>query len=307
MSVSLSFGNYSNYSVSEARLTQLIDSDKKSATKLSVWEYIQDLFRPEKKSVALNTLYELLHSERGSDKLDAFNKLKSFCEPAYQERFSKTLVGSSISFSIGDYPLASCTLQDVMNLEKNTPLYKMSPIEGQIFLSMLDTLREGEQPGEEQRPEDLRHAMSDLYGDVLSALYRPGEEMNSAGTEWLQPEVISEDEKKLLMCLNSGNFNQFSQFSRMGYQQSDAGVEFSMIHPSINYLLRTYTRMESEFLPIREINSRFMEIINDDYLSYFNDKEKIDNILSRIYHAHGDTLNISYLDQNRNRLLAPGK
>jgi len=62
MSVSLEFGNYNNYNISESRLSLMMHANKKSAIHMSLWEQFKDLFRTEKKSEAYNELYDLLHN-----------------------------------------------------------------------------------------------------------------------------------------------------------------------------------------------------------------------------------------------------
>lgn len=76
--------------ISDKRVERLLDSNKKIATYMGVWERIIDFFRTEKKSEALEQLYDFIHAnhlpEEGKEiantdpitnKIQTFNKLKS--------------------------------------------------------------------------------------------------------------------------------------------------------------------------------------------------------------------------------------
>lgn len=88
MGLKLSFGDYNNYHFNEKRLSKIMQADKNRAIEVSVWDKIKDLFRADKKEEACKQLYNLLHSTDGGDRLDAFNKLKSFATPESQPLFT---------------------------------------------------------------------------------------------------------------------------------------------------------------------------------------------------------------------------
>lgn len=76
--------------INESRVKRLLSKDKSYATYMGIWDKIKDLFRTEKKSIAIERLYDFIHnnepsySEEGVENSDslqkiiyAFDKLKS--------------------------------------------------------------------------------------------------------------------------------------------------------------------------------------------------------------------------------------
>lgn len=305
MSISLEFGSHTNYSISESRLSLMMQGDKNSAIHINLWERFKDLFRIDKKSQAYNELYNLLHNTEGSDSLDAFNRLKSLAKPEHQHLFTKDIYCNDVVFFIGNKNITKCTLQSLINVSEQTPILSMRREEQQLFLAMLDTLRQKESLFSDSRPQAIRNMLSDEYCYELLNMYRPEEDMYASGTEWQIPVVITESEQDALRCLNAGSMTSFSQFSFIGYQTFASGVEFTMLHPCISFLLGTYIKERPDLCSFKEINSGFLNVLNKGYEDYNNNKAQVDSILSKVYHAHGETLNISYLGQNRNKLVAP--
>lgn len=313
MKISLNFAQYQQFHITESRLSRLMHTDRTHATKMGVWDHIKDFFRKEKKSEALNTLYTLLYNDKGKDKLDAFNQLRTFALPVLQDQFVKKIDNNEIQFIIGQYTVEQCAIQPLLNIDDDISILPMSPEEEHLFLMMLDTLRECENNHQISRLSDFRDEMSLLHCNDINGLYRPQSDPYYKGSEWITPQLINETEKTQLKCLNAGSFNEFTQFCKIGYQE-EAGerVVFSMVHPAITYLLGTYTRIIN--LPDTSLspsdftaqNSGFIQVFNQDYSEYMQNKAVIDEILARIYHEHGATLDICVGQQNRNKLTVAG-
>jgi len=305
MSISLDFGRYNNYEISDSRMSKMIGEDRKAATKMSLWEQFKDLFRTDKKANAYNELFNMLHETEKCDKLDSFNKLKSFAKAEYQALFKKEIFCDNVVFFIGDTRISESSIQKLINVTEQTYLPTMSMQEQRLFLDMLDSLRKKEPLYDDSKLSHIRHSTSYEYRHELFSLYRPEETVDDNGTECNMAEPLTKDEEDSLRCLNAGSMTLFSQFSFMGYQKTASGVEFTMVHPLISFLQGTYTRATNDNFPYREVNSGFLTIINRGYEEYHNDKTNIDAILKRIYYQHNGTLSISVSDQNRNKLVIP--
>lgn len=305
MSISLDFGRYNNYEISDSRMSKMIGGNRETATKISTWEQFKDLFRTDKKSDAYNELFNMLHDTERCDKLDAFNKLKSFAKPEYQPLFKKEIFCDDVVFFIGHERISESSIQKLINVSEQTYLPVMSMPEQRLFLDMLDALRKKEPLYDDSKLSHIRHSTSYEYRHELLNLYRPQEAVDAIGTECKMAEPLTKNEEDSLRCLNAGSMTLFSQFAFMGYQETASGVEFTMVHPLISFLQGTYTRATSDFFPFTEVNSSFLTIINKGYTDYHDDKTKIDTILKRIYEQHDGILNISVSEQNRNKLVIP--
>lgn len=305
MTIRLDFGSYNNYSVSESRISKMMEGDRKNATQMSLWERFKDLFRADKKCNAYNELFNMTHDGEGYDKLDTFNKLKKCAKPECQDLFKKELFCNDMVFCIGNERIAQTSIQKLINVSEQTLLPVMSMSEQRLFLDMLDTLREKESQNLGGRPSGIRNSASYEYCYDLLNLYRPQEAIDDAGTEWRMAGSLTTDEENLLKCLNAGSMTSFSQFSFIGYQKTATGVEFSMVNPLISFLSGTYIRNIGDGFSFTEMNSDFLNVLREGYDDYYNNKDKIDTILQKIYDQHDGKLNISYLGQNRNRLVSP--
>ena len=304
MNVNLDFGNYNNYNVSESRISRMMQADRKSATHINLWDKIKDFFRTDKKADACKELYNLLHNTEGSDKFDSFNKLKSFASPEHQQYFTKEIYCDDVFFLIGNDKVGQSSIQKLMNISEQAPLQGMSILEQRLFLDMIDTLREKELLySQDYRPSYIRTLMSDKHCDDLVSLYRPQEGINTPGTEWKNPKSIDYKESNLLRGLNRGSMKLLSQFSFMGYQKTASDVEFTMLHPSINYLLDSYVRPYPGQSPVTDLNSSYLKVLNETYQNYYNNKAEIDAVLKKVYDAHDGTLNISHNGVSNNKLV----
>lgn len=305
MAISLDFGSYNNYDISESRISKMMEGDRKCATQMSLWEQFKDLFRADKKCTAYNELFNMIHDAEGYDKLDTFNKLKKCAKPEYQELFRKEIFCDDIVFFIGQDKISETSIQKLINVSEQTSLPAMSMPEQRLFLDMLDTLREKESQSAGSRPSAVRNSASYEHCYDLLNLYRPEEAIDDAGTEWRMADSLTADEEDLLRCLNAGSMTSFSQFSFIGYQKTATGVEFSMVHPLISFLSGTYIRNTGDAFSFTEMNTGFLNVLSKGYDEYYNNKDKIDTVLKKIYDQHDEKLNISYLGQNRNKLVSP--
>ena len=306
MNISLDFGRYNNYEISDSRICKMMEGDRGNATKMNLWEQFKDLFRSDKKSNAYHELYNMLHDTEGCDKLDAFNELKKFAKPEHQGLFKKEILCDRMVFFIGHERISETSIQKLINISEQMSLPTMSVSEQRLFLDMLDTLREKELQLIGSRPSRIRNSASYEHCYELLDLYRPQEAIDAIGTEWRMAGSLTADEEDLLRCLNAGSMTSFSQFSSMGYQQTASGVEFTMVHPLISFLQGTYIRDMGDSFSFTELNSGFLTVLNKGYEDYHNNKAKIDLILKNIYEQHDETLNISVSGQNRNKLVIPG-
>jgi len=303
MSVSLSYGKLINFQVPESRLEHIINLNESGATQLNFLERILDFFRTDKKGDALKELYQLATSQSNENKLEIFNRLKSFAEPAYQDRFYRQVNDNEIVFFIGEYSVATCDhLHEMMKLNENMRMLPMTRQENDLFHPMLDFILEREQKLGEQKPEELRAALIEQFGKQILELYRPDEHADADSVSLLNNDVINEEERNAVMCLKTDTFEYGSQFSRIGYKKDESGVKFNMVHPSITYLLEDYSLRDLGFEEFKAIKTAFFSALNLDYVRYTNNKSDIDNVLAKLYHAHGETLNISMDGVSANRL-----
>jgi len=170
---------------------------------------------------------------------------------------------------------------------------------------MLDACREQDKKSSAERMSSVTHRrMSDQFAEDLFKLYRPDENHYHQSVELVGQDVINENEKESLKFLNAGNFDYKSQFSRLSYQKTEDGVVFDMIHPSLTYLQSVYDRMETEpFVLRKELNTSNMVTLNNAYQTYNDKKQDIDTILSKVYTAHGNTLDITVDGSDSNKLV----
>lgn len=309
MSVSLDFGKYHNYEVSHSRLALMMDAKKETATKLSLWDKFKDLFRTDKKSTAYNELYELIHGNEHSDKLAAFNKLQQYAKPENQSLFKKEIHCDDVVFFIGQERISESSIQTLLNVRQQIPLHPMSTVEQSLFIGLLDTLQREASLSFDSEPQAIREKVATEHSYELLDTYRCNEEVNSPKVEWNMQGVITPDECELLKNLNYGSFEISGQFGNVCYRETDLGVEFSLLHPSIIYLLESYRQTpkdsrEEYQLDFPVTNAYFLEAINENYKNYMENKSEIDKVLKKIYDAHGGTLNISLDGEGRNNILA---
>ena len=305
MDIKLNFGNYNDYRIDDARISLMVSGDEKNAVKMSVWEKIKDFFRADKKSDAYQTLYHLLHDTECGDKLDSFNKLKSFATPECQGFFEKEIRHDEVLFFIKNEKVGQSSLQKLMNISEQTPLKMMSEPEQLLFLEMIDTLRQKETLYSDSYSGFIRKKMSvEHYQDLLD-LYRPQEDIDCPGTELVKVDFLNYKEKAQLYQLNnSGSTRLPDQFSSIGYQNTASGVKFSMVHPSISYLLETYSKSYYDGEPSTDFNSAQMNMLNKIYYNYNYNKNEIDLVLHKVYEIHGGTLNISSAGYTGNRIVS---
>ncbi|MCS3430983.1 hypothetical protein [Klebsiella sp. BIGb0407] len=304
MDIKLSFDRYNDFYLDDSHLAHMVNGDEKNALKISVWQKIKDYFRADKQKDAHQTLYNLIHGAEGSDKLNAFNQLKSFASPEYQDFFKKEIHCNDVLFLIKNETIGQSSLQSLMNISEQTQLHTMQESEQKLFLEMLDTLKEKESQYSDSYSGFIRLKMSDEHCYELLDLYRPQEEVDFPGIELVDIGFLTPEEQKSLGFLNSrGGVRLHNQFSTMGYQNTASGVEFSMLHPSINYLLEVYSKSHSNGEPSTESNSTQLNDLNDTYQRYCFNKNETDQVLNKIYEAHGGTLNISFYGRSDNRMV----
>ncbi len=213
------FSNYySTHRISESRLERLKDPDKAKATHLSLWDKFKDLFLTNKKQDALNALYDALHGDTATVKLEAFETLKSCAGKAYQDRFTKQIDDNGkISLLIDKDLVTTCSVKEALYINDDVALLPMTADEKELFLKLLDIVKEKDRiiSGEAVIRKRRDAVCQEIYGD-LYAMYRPSEDPARATVEWKKDEVRWETDD--LKWLNAGEFDPFTQFSRIGYQ-----------------------------------------------------------------------------------------
>lgn len=299
MPVSLNFGDHQNYQINESRVTRMMSSDQKEATHMGLWDKFKDIFRTEKKADALNELYNCIHGEKGLTKLGAFEKLKSFSGEAYKERFNTKIAQDSIVCSIDQHRVCGIGLKEVMNIKEGVEIKQMSPSEEELFISMAKSFAEIEaSPGaEDLSPGGMRIKVSEDHKDKIYDEYRPNDQNRGAKTiEWRKPKDYQASEK--IHSLNAGNFSPNTQFSRIGFVEKNGEMTFRMVHPIISFMINTYCNESGA----DEANSIFMDVLNDGYNFYIQNKADIDAELTLILNAHEMNPYISQHEGTRNML-----
>ncbi|EEC0296069.1 SPI-1 type III secretion system effector SopD [Salmonella enterica subsp. enterica] len=317
MPITLSFGNHQNYTLNESRLTHLLSADKGKATHMGKWDKVQDHFRAEKKDHALEVLYTIIHGQgRGEPgemevnvedmgKIYAFKRLQGLACPAHQDLFKIKMDASQtqLLFMVGDTVISRSNIQDILNISDNTVVASMSSEERQLFLQICEMIGSTIT----WHPELLQGSVSTLRKEVTdnaqikAAVYemiRPAEDPDHQPVEWQAP--LAENEKSVLTCINAGDFEPKTQFYKIGYQEVQGEVAFSMTHPCISYLLHSY----SPLADFKETNAAFLNKLNQDYKDYHENKMFIDVILEKIYLTHERSLHIGISGSSRNKLLA---
>lgn len=307
MSISLNFANYQNYSISESRAEKLIERDRNDATKLTLWDSIKDFFRSEKKKDALNALYTLINDNDGyknaHDKMIAFHKLNSFAHSAYQNCFTQKLVDSDVIFLINQQPIGHCKLNDLMYLSQKAQPVTLVGEEERVFMAMLNTLHTQQALYPEASSDMLRQEVGSQHCADLYSLYRPNEDRFAAEEVEFNAEILSEDEENLLEDLNQTEFLGDQHFVRIGYNELHNNVSFSMVHPSISYLIDIFHTNENISPNETNKNDGLLNILNADYDNYISHKSDYDTLLTKIYYNHGGTLNTETTTGDSNKLL----
>ncbi|WP_394060591.1 hypothetical protein [Alcaligenes sp. WGS1538] len=307
------FSNYySTHQLSESRLERLKDPDKTKATHLGLWDKFKDLFLTNKKQDALNALHDAIHGDSATGKLEAFETLKSCAGHAYQDRFTKQVDDNGIiSLLIDEDLVTTCSVKEALYINDDVPMRPMTTDEKELFLKILDVVKEKDRTmvGAEDIFVNRKFAVQEAVMADLYAVYRPSEDPARSTVEWKRDEVTrSMDDLK---WLNAGTFDPFTQFNRVGYQYNPImeAVEFRMVHPSISFLMGTYsnidefaetTGQDKELLMLSA--SQFLNEMAVDYDNYQEKKPAIDKILNELYELHGDTLCIGNASSSRNRL-----
>lgn len=300
----MDFNGYNNYKIDDERIYAMMKNDLSEAVKISVWEKIKDFFRTDKKADAYKELYNLLHDSGEGDKLTIFNKLKSYACPEYQQYFTKEVYCNEVRFFLGQENVGQISLRKLMNVSEQTELHDMSVPEKSLFLKMIDTLRENESLYSDSYSGYIRLKMSNEHCDEILSLYRPQEDIDDPGTNLVNTEFLDYKEEKLLRYLSDRERTRLpSQFSSMGYQKTDSGIEFTMVHPSINYLLKSYSKSHQDGSSNIDSNSEQINTLNKVYHDYNYNKTEVDQILKKIYDTHNGTLSISFSGRNDNRIV----
>lgn len=109
---------------------------------------------------------------------------------------------------------------------------------------------------------------------------------------YLEGFINNNENIKLMKFLNAGDLNEYTLFSKVTVKKINAEnglskIEFGVVHPILLYLMNTYfPNIDSTAL-----NTSYFSIFVNDYRGYIDNKEKIDQILLKVYQSH-KTFNI---------------
>jgi len=312
--LSTKFSSYfSTRQLNESRLQRLKDPDKNKATYMGLWDKFKDLFLTDKKQDALNAMHDAIHGNTASDKLEAFDTLKSCAGQTSQDRFTKQIDDDEkISLLIDKDLVTTCSVKEALYINDDVSMRPMTTDEKKLFLKTLDVVKEKDRTIVDAQKNMVgvrRDAVRKEIKDDLNALYRPAEKPLSSNVEWKGDEINgSLDELK---CLNMGNGKPHTLFHKVGYQYNPImeSVEFRMVHPTISYLLGQYVnademaaKFDQEKEDIMLKNSSYLNLFNEDYETYQSNKPAVDSMLEEVYQLHGDTLCITVGGECRNHL-----
>lgn len=238
------------------------------------------------------------------NKIYAFKRLQHLACPAHQDLFTIKMDASQTQFllMVGDTVISQSNIKDILNISDDAVIESMSREERQLFLQICEVI------GAKMtwHPELLQESISTLRKEVTGnaqikatvyEMMRPAEAPDHPLVEW--QDSLTADEKSMLACINAGNFEPTTQFCKIGYQEVQGEVAFSMMHPCISYLLHSY----SPFAEFKPTNSGFLKKLNQDYNDYHAKKMFIDVILEKIYLTHERSLHIGKDECSRNILL----
>ncbi len=89
-------------------------------------------------------------------------------------------------------------------------------------------------------------------------MMRPAEAPDHPLVEW--QDSLTADEKSMLACINAGNFEPTTQFCKIGYQEVQGEVAFSMMHPciSIYYIaIHRFQSLNQQILVFKKLNQDY--------------------------------------------------
>ena len=124
MTVSLSLSNSQSYQINESRIDRMMSSDREKATEMGLWDRFKDLFRSDKKSEALNELYNLIHGNNSGSNtfslgsVSTFEKLRSMAGEAHQDLFSYHESNGSIEFHIDGHHVHTEPYENIIRNSK---------------------------------------------------------------------------------------------------------------------------------------------------------------------------------------------
>lgn len=287
-----------NYNAGDARISLMMKIDEKSTVQINLWEKIKILFPQNKKSDAWQKLYHLIHHAKDGDKLDAFNKLKHLSSPENKDFFTKEIHCDDVLFFVGKDNVGQSSLQKLINVSDQTTLHSMSVSEQSFFLKILDTVWEKKWLYSDSSSNAISGRVFWDCGDELISLYRPQDDIESPGAEGVSTKFLDYKEEQLLRNLHYDRGMRLDfQFSSIGYQKIDSVVEFTMIHPLMNYLLLSDAEYYYGASSNTDLNSEKLNAMNNIYHDYNYNKSEIDKVLNKVYDIHGGTLNICFTDQ----------
>lgn len=142
--LSTKFSSYfSNHQISESRLQSMKDPDKSKATYMGLWDKFKDLFLTDKKQDALNAMHDAIHGDTATDKLEAFDTLKSCAGQTSQDRFTKQIDDDEkISLLIDKDLVTTCSVKEALYINDDVSMRPMTTDEKKLFLKTLDVVKE---------------------------------------------------------------------------------------------------------------------------------------------------------------------
>lgn len=336
MPLNVSAGNH-DYHINDSRMVRMLNTDKREALYMGLWDKVVDFFHGGVKARALEEIHMLTHN-KSSTVFDVFNSLKKIANDHDKSFFNARISGSNndmVSLRFGEINVGECSFHSMLNISENIPIPPMDDAECKLAFDLLEAFRNNVL----EKKQGLRNIFADdsipnvnisadvsfefftaswqtviremesKFGDQIHKLYRPDETRDLPSVSYNKEPSLNINEEELT-CLNSGSFSIGSQFGKIGYEKDSNGdVSFRMMHPVINFITNSMNFFESNaFFPAdpseaKEKNANFFQIQCNDYESYNSNKENIDFTLAEIYHTHGNTLKLVDGNNDRNGLL----
>ena len=163
--------------------------------------------------------------------------------------------------------------------------------------------------------ETMRIAMYDTVVEDVYQTYRPGERFDAphvefaAANEQVASLELNSNRLTVLHCLDYGTVGSiFTKFNQVGYTERDGVVEFTMVEPLVKVLLAASPLFNSDDSGSEQLgrNGTIQIYANStlDFHRFQENRATIQEPLTILYRAHGNTLNIGGSGGARNILAA---
>jgi len=283
MNIQMSYGRLVDYNIPEHRLRHIVDSNEYDATHLNIFERIIDFFRTNKKADAYKELYKLATSGC-ENKIEVFEKLKSFAKPGYEHLFRAEVLDNDIVLFIGDCSFkASVDLHSKLRVSEAVDILPMTIHESEVFYKMLSFIHERDKKYCRRNFQGVRAELIEHFSRDVMKLYRNGDKadvVNFLGDE------LTQLERQWLFYARDKPLDYALIFSVIGNQEVECGVAMNMLHPSFIYLFSYYdlnaSMVDGNASSMRDIRTRVLTALNVFYGNYMNNRPKFNPMLLKL-------------------------